>query len=81
MAVEQTLARLRKTRALNGHRDWAGTRRVGTRLLIRYGGPLVKAGLPDRVEDDRGTLLGALLAIRDQLDALGRVDGIAAMRF
>jgi hypothetical protein len=56
---------------LNGHRDWVRDRRVRTRLLIEYGGLLVKAGLPERVEDDRATLLGALLMIRDQLEGLG----------
>jgi hypothetical protein len=56
---------------LTAHHDWAGARRARTRLLIEYGGLLVKAGLPDRVEDDRATLLGALLMIRDQLDGLG----------
>ena len=56
---------------MTGHRDWAEARRARTRLLIEYGGLLVKAGLPDRVEDDRATLLGALLMIRDQLDGLG----------
>jgi hypothetical protein len=56
---------------LNGHRDWVRGRRARTRLLIEYGGLLVKAGLPERVEDDRATLLGALLMIRDQLEGLG----------
>ncbi len=69
--IEQALARLRKARALNGHRDWVRDRRARTRLLIEYGGLLVKAGLPERVEDDRATLLGALLMIRDQLEGLG----------
>jgi hypothetical protein len=56
---------------LNGHRDWVRDRRARTRLLIEYGGLLVKASLPDQVEDDRATLLGALLMIRDQLEGLG----------
>ena len=56
---------------MNAHRDWVRDRRARTRLLIEYGGLLVKAGLPDRVADDRATLLGALLIIRDQLDGLG----------
>jgi Conjugal transfer protein TraD len=56
---------------LNLHRDWVRHRRARTRLLIEYGGLLVKAGLPERVEDDRATLLGALLLIRDQLEGLG----------
>lgn len=69
--TEQAIARLRKAHALTGHRDWAEARRARTRLLIEYGGLLVKAGLPDRVDDDRATLLGALLMIRDQLDGFG----------
>jgi hypothetical protein len=56
---------------LNGHRDWVRDRRARTRLLIEYGGLLMKAGLPEQVEDDRATLLGALLMIRDQLEGLG----------
>ena len=56
---------------MNAHRDWVRDRRARTRLLIEYGGLLVKAGLPDRLADDRATLLGALLVIRDQLDGLG----------
>jgi hypothetical protein len=56
---------------LNGHRDWVRDRRARTRLLIEYGGLLLKDGLPERVQDDRATLLGALLMIRDQLEGLG----------
>ena len=61
-------------RAIALRTSWRALRRTEqarTRLLIEYGGLLVKAGLPDRVEDDRATLLGALLMIRDQLDGLG----------
>jgi Conjugal transfer protein TraD len=53
------------------HRDWLRDRRARTRLLIEYGGLFLKAGLPERVEDDRATLLGALLMIRDHLEGLG----------
>ncbi len=69
--VEHALARLRKAHALNGHRDWVRERNARTRQLIEYGGLVAKAGLPDRLEDDRATLLGALLMIRDLLDGHG----------
>ena len=56
---------------MNGHRDWVRERNARTRQLIEYGGLVAKAGLPDRLEDDRATLLGALLMIRDLLEGLG----------
>jgi hypothetical protein len=56
---------------LNGHRDWVRERNARTRQLIEYGGLVAKAGLPDCLEDDRATLLGALLMIRDLLEGLG----------
>lgn len=56
---------------MNGHRDWVRERNTRTRQLIEYGGLVAKAGLPDRLEDDRATLLGAFLLIRDLLDGLG----------
>ena len=56
---------------MNGHRDWVRERNARTRQLIEYGGLVAKAGLPDRLEDDRATLLGAFLLIRDLLDGLG----------
>lgn len=62
---------------MTGHRDWAAVRRARTRRLIEYGGLLVKAGLPDRLADDRATLLGALLMIRDQLEGIGHDDPAA----
>jgi hypothetical protein len=48
-------------------RDWRQARRDRTRLLIEYGGLVVKAGLDLLLEDDRATLLGGLLSLRDQL--------------
>lgn len=45
-----------------------------TRLLIELGGLVVKAGLHERVDDDRATLLGGLLLLDDLLrgvDAAG----------
>lgn len=53
------------------YRDWRQARRDRTRLLIEYGGLVMKAGLADRVDDDRATLLGAFLALRDLLDGHG----------
>ena len=52
-------------------RDWRQARRARTRLLIEYGGLVVKAGLADLLDDDRATLLGGLLQLRDQLAGLG----------
>ena len=52
-------------------RDWRRARRERTRLLIEYGGLVVKAGLAELLEDDRATLLGSLLGLRDQLNGAG----------
>jgi hypothetical protein len=46
-------------------------RRARTRLLIEYGGLVVKAGLAELLEDDRATMLGAFLSLRDQLAGHG----------
>ncbi len=53
------------------HRDWRQARRERTRLLIDYGDLVVRAGLADRVGDDRATLLGGLLGLRELLDGAG----------
>ena len=50
--------------------DWRQIRRARTRLLIEYGGLVVKAGLPGLTEDDRATMLGGFLSLRDQLIGL-----------
>ena len=42
-------------------------RRARTRQLIELGGLVQKAGLVEWVDDDRATLLGALLGLADQL--------------
>ena len=65
---DQTQARLRKAGALNATRDWAVQRRARTRHLIELGGIVVKARLVERLEDDRATMLGALLGLCDLLD-------------
>jgi hypothetical protein len=69
--LEQAIARRRKALAMNGHRDWREHRRARTRQLIEYGGLVVKAGLAERTEDDRATMLGAFLMLRDLLDGHG----------
>ena len=69
--IGQARNRRRRHEALAGYRDWRQQRRDRTRLLIEYGGLVVKAGLADRVDDDRATLLGAFLALRDLLDGHG----------
>jgi hypothetical protein len=68
---EQALARHRKARTLSGHRDGLRDRRARTRWLIELGGLVVKAGLPDLTDDDRATMLGGFLALRDQLTGIG----------
>jgi hypothetical protein len=57
---------------MTGSRDWQQARRARTRLLIEYGGLVVKAGLDQLLEDDRATMLGGLLSLRDEL---ARPDG------
>ena len=42
-------------------------RRARTRRLIEYGGLVVKAGLAELLADDRATMLGGFLSLRDQL--------------
>ncbi len=71
---EQALARLLKQRALSDVRDWRQQRRTRTRHLIELGGLVQKAGLVELLDDDRATLLGALLEVADRLRGLGRHD-------
>ncbi len=71
---EQALARLLKHRALSDTRDWRQQRRARTRHLIELGGLVQKAGLAPLLDDDRATLLGALLEVADALRGLGRHD-------
>jgi len=59
---------------MTGTRDWQRARRARTRLLIEYGGLVVKAGLAELLEDDRATLLGGLFSLRDQLKGLAEAD-------
>ena len=65
MAVERN--RLDAARARTDTRDWAKARRERTRHLIELGGLVTKAGLVELTDDDRATLLGALLNVAGQL--------------
>ncbi len=55
---------------MDGYRDWRQKRRDRTRLLIEYGGLVVKSELMPLLGHDTAVLLGALLALRDQLAGL-----------
>ena len=59
--------RLDAARARTDTRDWAKARRDRTRHLIELGGLVVKADLVELADDDRATLLGALLDLAGQL--------------
>ena len=59
--------RLERGRSREDTRQWVQDRRARTRLLIEHGGLVQKSGLVEMVEDDRATLLGALLDLTDRL--------------
>ncbi len=59
--------RLDAARTLTDTRDWAKARRDRTRHLIELGGLVLKADLVELLDDDRATLLGALLDVAGQL--------------
>ena len=59
---------------MSGARNWQAERRARTRHLIELGGLVQKTGLVDLVDDDRATILGALLEAADMLRGLGRHD-------
>ena len=61
LTVQQN--RFNLARARHDTRDWVQERRTRTRQLIELGGLVQKAGLVELVDDDRATLLGALLEI------------------
>jgi hypothetical protein len=61
LTVQQN--RFNLDRARHDTRDWVQERRARTRQLIELGGLVQKAGLVELVDDDRATLLGALLEI------------------
>ena len=59
--------RLDRARTRDDARDWVQNRRARTRHLIELGGLVQKAGLVELVDDDRATLLGALLELAGKL--------------
>ena len=66
--------RLDAARARDDTRDWAKARRERTRHLIELGGLVLKADLVELLDDDRATLLGALLDVATQLRSAGDTD-------
>ena len=66
--------RLDAARARDDTRDWAKARRDRTRHLIELGGLVLKADLVELLNDDRATLLGALLDVAGQLRGTSDAD-------
>ena len=66
--------RVDTARARTDTRDWAKARRERTRHLIELGGLVLKADLAQLLDDDRATILGALLDVAGQLRGAGDVD-------
>ena len=66
--------RLDAARARTDTRDWAKARRERTRHLIELGGLVLKADLVQLLDDDRATILGALLDAAAQLRGAGTSD-------
>ncbi len=64
--------RLDLDRARDDKRQWVQDRRARTRHLIELGGLVQKAGLVELVDDDRATLLGALLEVAGRLQDGGQ---------
>jgi hypothetical protein len=67
-------SRLDAARARADTRDWAKARRERTRHLIELGGLVAKAGLVELTDDDRATILGALLNAAAALRGMGDDD-------
>lgn len=59
--------RLDRDRNRHDARQWVQDRRTRTRHLIELGGLVQKARLVELLDDDRATILGALLGLADQL--------------
>ncbi len=72
--LEVARNRVNAARALTDTRDWAKVRRERTRHLIELGGLVAKADLVELLDDDRATLLGALLDVAGQLRGAGDAD-------
>ena len=72
--LEQLRTRLERDRMRQDSRQWVQDRRARTHQLIELGGLVQKAGLVELLEDDRATMLGALLHLADQLHAHGQAE-------
>ena len=59
--------RIESDQTRDDKREWVQDRRARTRHLIELGGLVQKAGLVELVDDDRATMLGALLELAAQL--------------
>ena len=59
--------RLDRDQARDDKRQWVQDRRARTRHLIELGGLVQKAGLVELVDDNRATMLGALLELAARL--------------
>ena len=59
--------RLELDQARDDKREWVQDRRARTRHLIELGGLVQKAGLVELLDDDRATMLGALLELAAQV--------------
>ena len=68
------MGRVRVARARTDTRDWAKARRERTRHLIELGGLILKADLVELLDDDRATILGALMDVAAQLRGAGDTD-------
>nr|WP_174890596.1 conjugal transfer protein TraD [Roseicella sp. DB1501] len=66
--------RAEAARARTDTRDWAKARRERTRHLIELGGLVSKAGLVELTDDDRATMLGALMEVAGHLSGAGDDD-------
>lgn len=70
MQVRRTAAATRRAEALaarTDNRSWVVQRRERTRHLIELGGLVQKAGLVELTDDDRATMLGAMLGVANAL--------------
>ena len=66
--------RVDAARARTDTRDWAKARRNRTRHLIELGGLVLKSEMVELLDDDRATILGALLDAAGQLRGTGDAD-------
>jgi hypothetical protein len=70
--------RLQADKARDDTRSWVKERRERTRHLIELGGLVQKSGLVALIDDDRATILGALLELAGKLQKDGQPEGNAA---